>query len=133
MSDTIPIPGTVITTTGPITGPDGVVTEGVITITEVITGENGLVMQVWANGMTIISDTHGYTETHTIHAVAYDSAGNTTESAKVHAQVIHRPKPEKDKKTSSAAPTAPVAWRAEDRLSGLCMRRVRYAYLEDYS
>ncbi len=109
MSDTIPIPGTVITTTGPITGPDGIVTEGVITVTEVITDEEGRLIQIFANGMTIISDTHGYTETHTIHAVAYDSAGNTTESEKVRAQVIHRPKPEK--KSFSAAPVSPVAWR----------------------
>ncbi len=111
MSDTIPIPGTVITTTGPITGPDGVVTEGVITVTEVIKEPDGRLVQIWANGMSIISDTHGYTETHTIHAVAYDSAGNTTASEKVRAQVIHRPKTEKDKKSSSAAPIAPVAWR----------------------
>jgi penicillin-binding protein 1C len=111
MSDTIPVAGTAITTTGIITNPDGSVIMGVITVTEVITGENGLITQIWANGMSVISDTHGYTETHTLHAVAYDSAGNKTESEKVRIQIIHRPKPEK--KGSAAPPLAPVAWRDE--------------------
>jgi hypothetical protein len=39
--------------------------------------------------MTIISDTHGYTETHQIHVVAYDAAGNEVESEKVRIYVVH--------------------------------------------
>jgi hypothetical protein len=113
MSDTIPIAGTVITATEVITHPDGSLGTQVVTVTEVITGEDGLIMQVWANGMTIISDTHGYTETHTVHAVAYDAAGNETESEKVRVQVIHRP--EEEARSSTAPPLAPVAWRDERR------------------
>ena len=110
MSDIIPVRGTLITTTGPITGPDGVVTEGTIKVAEVIAGADGRLTQVWANGMTIIYDTHGYTETHTIYAIAYDSAGNQTESEKVIAQIIHRPE---EKEGSAAPPRAPVVWRDE--------------------
>ena len=117
MSDTIPVRGRIITTTGPITGADGVVTEGVITVAEVIEGADGRLTQVWANGMTIISDTHGYTETHLIHAIAYDAAGNQTESEKVRARVIHRPEP--NKTSSAAPPLAPVAWRDERRWNAI--------------
>jgi len=112
MSDTIPIAGTVITATEVITNPDGSLGTQVVTVTEVITNEEGLRMQIWANGMSIISDTHGYTETHTVYAVAYDAAGNQTESEKVRVQVIHRPEEEKEQ-SSIAPPIAPVAWRDE--------------------
>ena len=43
------------------------------------------------------TDTHGYTETHTIKAVAYDAAGNKSESPPIRIFVIHKegkgPKP----------------------------------------
>ena len=35
------------------------------------------------------TDTHGYTETHQIHVVAYDAAGNEAESEKVRIYVVH--------------------------------------------
>ena len=67
--------------------------------------------------MIVMADTHGYTETHTIYAIAYDAAGNQTESEKVHAQIIHRPEPEKQ--GSAAPPPAPVVWRDERRWNAI--------------
>jgi penicillin-binding protein 1C len=64
-----------------------------------------------------MTGTHGYTETHLIHAVAYDAAGNMTESEKVRAQVIHRPDP--NKKSSAAPPPSPLAWRDERRWNAI--------------
>ena len=89
MSDTIPVPGTVAHETQIVQNPDGSLTTQVITVTQVITDSDGMRMQVFANGMTIISDTHGYTETHQIHVVAFDTAGNEVESEKVHIYVVH--------------------------------------------
>ena len=39
-----------------------------------------------------MSDTHGYTETHQIHVVAYDAAGNEAESEKVRIYIVHERK-----------------------------------------
>ena len=47
--------------------------------------------------MQVISSTHGYTESHVVHIIAYDAAGNKTGSDKVRFFVIHRPEPEEDK------------------------------------
>jgi penicillin-binding protein 1C len=91
MSDTIPIPGMVVTATQPITNPDGTISTEVITLTYVVSDtQTGALIQYFSNGMTIISDTHGYTETHLIHVVAFDSAGNKAESEKVRIYVIHK-------------------------------------------
>jgi penicillin-binding protein 1C len=89
MSDTIPIPGTVMHETQIVQNPDGSLTTQVITVTQVLTDSEGMRLQVFASGMTIISDTHGYTETHQIHVVAYDAAGNKAESEKVRIYVVH--------------------------------------------
>jgi hypothetical protein len=94
MSDTIPIPGTVMHETQIVQNPDGTLTTQVITVTQVITDSEGMRMQVFANGMSIISDTYGYTETHQIHVVAYDTAGNKAESEKVRIYVLHEPEEE---------------------------------------
>jgi len=99
MSDTIPIPGTVVHGTQVIQNPDGSLTTQVITITQVLTDSEGMRMQVFANGMTIIYDTHGYTETHQIHVVAYDAAGNKAESEKVRIYVVHER--EEEEKTTA--------------------------------
>ncbi len=57
---------------------------------------------VFPNGMTIISDTHGYTETHKVHAVAFDTAGNRMKTEKVEFRVMHKPK--KEPKPTAALP-----------------------------
>lgn len=104
MSDTIPVAGTLITQTATLTSPEGIISQQVITLTQVITIadplEPGLplqYMQVYSGGLTIISDTTsitpalGYTETHTLKFIAYDAAGNKTESEITRFHVIHDP------------------------------------------
>ena len=54
-------------------------------------------------GYGVISDTWGYTETHLIHVIGFDAAGNKTESEKVRIFTIHKPEEEK-KETPTPAP-----------------------------
>jgi len=120
MSDTVPIEGFTITSTVPITNPDGTIGEQVITYTQVTTntyplvGPEGVITegigytQVFSGGMNIISNTLGYTETHLIHVVAYDAAGNSVESGKVQIFVVHE---EEEKEEEEAEPTAMVIGR----------------------
>ena len=99
MSDTVPSlpPGTVITSTEMITNPDGSLGTQVITLTEVITGENGLVAQFFHDGRGLmIDDSGGYTETHLIHVIAFDAAGNEVESEPVRVFVIHKEEEEEE-------------------------------------
>ncbi len=99
MSDTVPSlpPGTVITSTEMITNPDGSLVTQVITLTEVITGENGLVIQFFHDGRGLmIDDSGGYTETHLIHVIAFDAAGNEVESEPVRVFVIHKEEEEEE-------------------------------------
>ena len=81
-----------ITETQTITNPDGSWTTEVVTVTwmEVSTATNTFT-QTWENGMMIISSTHGYTESHVVHVIAFDAAGNETESERVRFYVIHKP------------------------------------------
>lgn len=66
-----------------------------ITSTEVISSPEGLLYRMaWPDGRAVISDTMGYTETHTIHIKAFDAAGNEIESDGVEVQVIHKPEEE---------------------------------------
>lgn len=104
MSDTLPsLPvGTAITTTEVITNPDGTLGTQVITLTQVITqaidGENELVIQWFHDGRGLMIDANdGYTETHLIHVVAFDAAGNEVESEPVRIFVIHEEKEEEQK------------------------------------
>jgi hypothetical protein len=53
---------------------------------------------VISGGHTIIDTTQGYTETHLVHVVAYDSAGNKTESERVSVIVIPKKEDEEEKK-----------------------------------
>jgi len=101
MSDTVPSlpPGTVITSTEMITNPDGSLGTQVITLTEVITGENGLVAQFFHDGRGLmINDSGRYTETHLIHVIAFDAAGNEVESEPVRVFVIHKEEEEEEEK-----------------------------------
>ncbi len=88
-----------ITATVPITNPDGTVTMQVKAISTVTADDQDPTRLVLTaeNGFGIIHDTHGYTETHTIKAVAYDAAGNKAESTPIRIFVIHKedkgPKP----------------------------------------
>jgi hypothetical protein len=119
MSDTIPVEGFAITSTVPITNPDGTMGEQVITYTQVTTNTFPLTMpdgvitesinytQVFSGGMGIISNTLGYTETHLIHVVAYDAASNSVESDKVQIFVVH--KEEEEEKEEGEGETEPTA------------------------
>lgn len=129
MSDTIPSPGLLITHVEPITDPvtGAVIGEQVITDTEVIQEELpgiGVRYTQWfSNGFGIISDTLGYTETHVIHVVAYDGAGNKAESEKVRIYVMHKPKKDEKPKTSMMIwPEA--AYLREDRPAWIQLRRL---------
>jgi len=120
MSDTLNLlpAGTVITTTQPITNPDGTIGQQVITLTEVLTVTDPLTpdvpiqfQQVYSGGLTLIKDTTavtagiGYTETHVLKFIAYDAAGNKTESAQSTFSVAHDPERMEDKTKAKKKPT----------------------------
>ena len=82
-----------------------------ITLTQVIQSPESLVWTMsWPNGRSIISDTQGYTETHTIHVVAFDTAGNQMESDPVKVHVIR----EKEEETEKEAVAMGPIWRRPD-------------------
>jgi 1A family penicillin-binding protein len=116
MSDTIPIPGQVITALIPITNPDGSVVWQEMVVAESFAEGNGVKL-VFSNGMTIISDTVGYTETHVIHVVAYDSAGNSTQSQQIRISVVHEKKEKKAMLPSSEiwVKGPETAWQSSSR------------------
>jgi hypothetical protein len=49
----------------------------------------------------VISSTHGYTESHLVHVIAYDAAGNETESEPVRFSIVHEPKEEEEGETGA--------------------------------
>jgi penicillin-binding protein 1C len=102
---------TTITETRPITNPDGSWATEVVTVTwvEVNTGTK-TITQFWESGLMVISSTHGYTESHVVHVVAFDAAGNETESERVRFYIIHKPK---EKETQDE--TGAIWWRDEDQ------------------
>ncbi len=86
-----------ITETRPITLPDGSWSTEVVSVTWVEVSEDGeTVTQTWESGKMIIASSEGYTESHVVHVIAYDAAGNETESDKVRFFVIHEPEGEED-------------------------------------
>jgi hypothetical protein len=103
--DPLVISSTVVITTGDLyieaqTWFDG----RVITITRSIPDMHVITAtSVLTSGYGVISDTAGYTETHLVHVIGYDSAGNKTESEKVRIYTIHKPKEEK-KETPTPQP-----------------------------
>lgn len=52
--------------------------------------------KIYSDGLSIISTTTGYTETHLVHIVAHDSAGNKAETEPVPILVIHEEEDEED-------------------------------------
>jgi hypothetical protein len=114
--ETMAIPETVfVTQTVPITNPDGSWTTEVVTVTwmEVNTATNTFT-QTWENGAMVISTTQGYTESHVVHVVAFDAAGNETESEKVRFYVIHKPKEEKEEEEDKGGETGAIPWQDQD-------------------
>jgi hypothetical protein len=140
MSDTIPISGTKpitevrpITQIQPITGPPIILPEGswiteVVTLTAVqVNTETKTITQTWASGKMIISSTHGYTESHVVHIIAYDAAGNEMESEKVRFYIIHKPK-EKEEEGEGAGESGHI-WRRKDGLAAVPVDERRSAWL----
>ena len=63
------------------------------------------VMQSFPGGRSIISDTFGYTETHTVHVLAFDAAGNEMKSEELTIYIVHEVEEEKEE-GSTGPPTA---------------------------
>jgi hypothetical protein len=78
-------------------------------ITQTVTADGKSVMWLFPGGMGIISDGENYTETHVIHAVAFDAAGNLMKSEPVRFRIVHKPKKE-DKTSSLPTVDPPYAW-----------------------
>ena len=76
-----------------------------------VSADGKTVTQTWESGFMIIASSGNYTESHQVHVVAYDAAGNETESEPVRFFVIHKPK-EDETKDSGALPQREelVAW-----------------------
>jgi len=93
-----------------ITNPDGSWSFEEVAVTWVDVSEDGKVItQTWESGFMVISSTVGYTESHLVHVVAFDAAGNETESEGVRFYIVHEPK-EKDQ----ADETGAIWWREEE-------------------
>lgn len=80
--------------------------------------------QILSGGFSVISTTWGYTETHKVHVVAVDAAGNTTQTEPFWIHVTHAEADEDEDNPASEtddgallSPTYPVdayAWRDDD-------------------
>jgi len=91
--------------TRPITNPDGSISMEQVKVTWVeISPDGKTVTQTWESGKMAIRSTGGYTESHLVHVVAFDAAGNKTESEKVRFYVAHKPKEKEE------APSGAIWW-----------------------
>jgi membrane carboxypeptidase/penicillin-binding protein PbpC len=115
-----------VTKTTIITQPDGAIVDTgetitlthVITLTRPITDPKILAdwpedkpaeevigyQKVYSDGLNIISSTLGYTETHLLHIIAHDSAGNETKTEPFRILVVH--KEEEEEEPAAAEPEA---------------------------
>jgi len=139
LSDTIPmlsLDPAVISSTEVITIEDLYLLEAqtlldgtVVTVTRSIT-DNHVITRTAAftTGFGIIADTWGYTETHVLHVIGFDAAGNQAESEKVRIYTIHKPEEEKEETPtpvaalprypSGGALRSPVVWRRSTATQG---------------
>jgi hypothetical protein len=96
-----------------ITNPDGSWSTEAVTVTWVeVSADGKTITQTWETGLMVVSSTHGYTESHLVHVIAYDAAGNETESDRVRFEIIHKPKKEEEKEGESGA-----IWRRDEMLA----------------
>jgi hypothetical protein len=86
----------------------------------VIAEADGSLVWTFEDGHSIISDTHGYTETHTLRVKAYDAAGNVAETEPIRIYITHR---EEDKEEETVAALSDVLYLSDDerRRLGLAM------------
>ncbi len=104
MQSTIQRPVVLTQTDGStITGTEYVQVTDLLTLTQTVTDPDELAnwpegfaperfigyQKVYSGGFTIISTTNTYTESHLIHVIAYDSAGNETKTEPFRVQVTH--------------------------------------------
>jgi penicillin-binding protein 1C len=109
-----------------VTNPDGTRTEEQVMVTWVDVSRDGkTITQTWESGFMIIASSGKYTESHLMHVVAYDAAGNETKSEPVRFFVIHKPKDKKSLGDDGALPGHEelLAWR-DDLLVPAWWRRV---------
>jgi penicillin-binding protein 1C len=105
--------------TRPITNPDGSWATEQVTVTWVeVSGDGQTVTQTWENGMMVIAKGDVITESHMVHVIAFDAAGNETESDKVRFYVIHKPKEEEKPEETGAL------WWQDEPLPVLASERV---------
>ena len=119
-------PPVMVTRTAVITQPDGslaIAGEEVITLTHVISVTRPITdpvelanlapdqlpetfigfQKVYSGGFSVISTTLGYTETHLIHIIAHDSAGNETKTEPIQVLGIHKEEEEEEEEEETAA------------------------------
>jgi len=117
MRDKKPDPATVtVTETRPITLADGSWATEQVTITWVeVSTDSNVVTQTWESGLMVMADVEAdiITESHLIHVIAFDAAGNETESEKVRFYIIHKPK-EEEKEEDKADETGALWWKEQD-------------------
>ncbi len=96
--------------TRPITNPDGTWGTEVVTVTWVeVSADRETVTQTWDSGFQVVAHGDVLTESHLVHVIAYDAAGNQTESEPVRFYVIHKPEEEEEGETGAI-------WRWEEDL-----------------
>jgi len=72
-----------------------------LTVTASISGQQGLTWnKSWPNGRSVVSDTVGYTETHTVYGVAYDKVGNQIESDRIKVHIVPEEKKKDEDRTA---------------------------------
>jgi hypothetical protein len=97
--------------TRPVTDAEGLAATKEVSVTWVQVSEDGeTVTQTWDSGLMVVAYKKALTESHLVHVIAYDAAGNKTESEKVRFYVTHEPK-EKKKKEQGSFPI----WRGQPR------------------
>ncbi len=96
--------------TRPVTQADGTVGLEEVMVTWVDVSPDGkVVTQTWESGFMVIAKGDVLTESHLVHVVAYDAAGNETESEPVRFYVIHEPEEEEPGETGAL-------WRRDEPL-----------------
>jgi hypothetical protein len=102
-----------------ITNTDGSWTTEPVTVTWVDVAEDGeTITQTWESGMIVIAHDDLITESHLVHIVVYDAAGNKSESEKVRFFVIHKPEEEEEGQDQTGAILPPDRSRSQQEHRG---------------
>jgi penicillin-binding protein 1C len=105
-----------ITETPTITNPTVSWSTEVVTVTWVeVSTDTQAITQTWENGFMVVAKGDTITESHLVHVIAFDAAGNETESEKVRFYVIHKPKEEE----KEAEDESGAIWRRDEGVAAL--------------